>query len=702
MSLSFLVPAFLAGLVALGIPILIHLSRRHTDQPVEFPSLMFLRKIPQETQSRRRIQRWPLFLLRCAAIALLVFAFARPFVETGGASVTVPGSGNREMGVLVDRSYSMSVGDRWQRAVEAANEAINTLTVSDRGTVIFFDASAESATESTTDRNVLRGAVEDAEPGYRTTRYAPALRYAGRILSSSPLPRHELVIISDFQRGGWDADGGETATLRLPAGTSIMPVSVADTAAITNVSIVDAEFEREVVAERERVDIIARLSSTGTLEGPVPVTLEVGGRAVETREATFEGGTATVRFSPLTLPQSGSTRATLRLPDDALATDNAFHLVLSSDQRVGVLIVDGPGASAEASFFLERALRIGDSPGFRPEIRRSGQISAADLIDNAVVILNQMGMPAGEMGDRLRAFVEQGGGLVMLLGDNAIGNWPGVLPGVPGAVDRATGGGVAIGYIDTGHPIFETFAGPRRGDFGAARVYRYRPLPSGSFPRVLARFGDGGSALAEAPVGEGRVLVWSSTLDGQWNDLTLQPVFLPFLHQLVKYAAGYSPARSWLTVGDPFDLSSGLPPGEEYTLALTPSGDRLELDPGKPLELEEVGFYELRNPQAANQVLTFAVNVDPSEAELTTFDPEEMRTALAAAAAAEVATPTEAGLTLEERERRQSGWWYLVIAAFLLLAGETLFSNRKSKTRAWLARVGGRVGDDGNNPGYAA
>jgi hypothetical protein len=293
----------------------------------------------------------------------------------------------------------------------------------------------------------------------------------------------------------------------------------------------------------------------------------------------------------------------------------------------------------------------------------------------------------------------------MLLGENAIGNWPGVLPGVPGAVDRSSGGGVAIGYIDTGHPIFETFAGPRTGDFGAARVYRYRPLPSGSFPRVLARFGDGGSALAERPVGEGRVLVWSSTLDGQWNDLTLQPVFLPFLHQLVKYAAGYAPPRSWLTVGDPFDPSSGLPPGEEYALALTPSGDRLELDPGQPLELSEVGFYELRNPRASGEMLSFAVNVDPSEAELSTFDPEEMRTALTAAMTADVQTPTEAGLSLEERERRQSGWWYLVIAAFLLLAGETLFSNRKAKARAraWWARVGGRVGDDGkNNPGYVA
>ncbi|MEX2584449.1 MAG: BatA domain-containing protein, partial [Gemmatimonadota bacterium] len=682
MSLSFLVPAFLAGLLALGIPIYIHLSRRHTDEPVSFPSLMFLRRIPQETQSRRRIHRWPLFLLRCLAIALLVFAFSRPFVDSEGAAAAIPGGGDREVVVLVDRSYSMGVGDRWERAVEAATELIDGLSGGDRGTVILFDANAESATESTTDRNVLRSAVENAEPGYRTTRYAPALRYAGRILSSSPLPRHELVVISDFQRAGWDADGGETSSLRLPRGTVVTPIAVNDTASVANVSIGSAEFGREVVSGRERVNVVGRLTSTGEAVGPLPVTLEVDGRPVETRNVEFEGGAATVAFSPLTLPESGSTKATLRVPEDALDTDNAFHFVLSSDQRVGVLIVEGAGAPAAASLFLERALTIGDSPGFRPAIRRSGELRAADLTDNAVVILNQTPFPSGEVGERLRTFVEQGGGLVMLLGDNPIGSWPNVLPGVPNAVDRGTRGGVAIGHIDTGHPVFETFAGPRSGDFGAARVYRYRPLPSGGFPRVLARFGDGGAALAERPVGEGRVLVWSSTLDGQWNDLTLQPVFLPFMHQLVKYAAGYTPPRSWLTVGDPFDLNSGLPAGEEYTVALTPSGERVPLDPGVPLRLDEVGFYDLRNPEVVGQVQSFAVNVDPTEAELSTFDPEEMRSALAAATTAEVQSASEAGLTLAERERRQNGWWYLVIAAFLLLAAETFFSNRNAAARA--------------------
>lgn len=697
MSFSFLVPAFLAGLLALAIPVIVHLSRRQTKDPIHFPSLMFLRNVTQKTESRRQIHRWPLFLVRCLAILLLVLAFSRPFVNWTSAAASAPLTGSREVVVLVDRSFSMGAGDRWQRAQQAASEAIDGLRTGDRGTVVLFDSNAEAATESTIDRNVLKSAVQSAEPSTRTTRYAPALRYAARILSSSPLPRHEIVVVSDFQRSGWDADGGEAASLRLPAGTVLTPVPVADTAAVSNVSISGAEFERSTAAGRERVDIVGRLTSSGEVTAPVSVRLEVGGRPVASGIAEFSGGTASVTFPPLTLPIDGDTRATLRVGEDALAVDNEFNFVLSSDQRVGVLIINGPGAE-EGSFFIERALAIGDSPGFRAEVRRSNEVRSVDLTSNPVIVLNQASIPAGELGERLRQHVERGGGVVMILGDNSLGQWEGVLPSVGNAVDRSSGGGVAVGYIDTGHPVFETFAGPRNGDFGTARVYRYRPLPNGTFPRVLARYGDGGTALAEAPVGEGRVLVWSSTMDGQWNDLSLQPVFLPFLHQLAKYAAGYTPPRSWLTAGDPFDAAASVRANETYSLAITPSGEQVSLEQGVPLSLDEIGFYELRDPGTAGSSLAFAVNVDPVEANLTPFDPAEMASAVQMAAEGGAVSGGIGELTLADREREQSGWWYLIIAVFLLLIGETLFSNRGAGTAisaAW-DRVRNRAGGNGN------
>ncbi len=684
MSLSFLVPAFLAGLIALGVPLAIHLTRRQVKDPLRFPSLMFLRRIPHQARSRRQIHRWPLLLLRALAVALLVLAFARPFLTDEEGAVALATSNEREVVILLDRSYSMAVADRWGRARDAAEGVVAGLAPGDRATLIGFDANAEAITESTSDQGVLRAAIRDARPGVGVTRYAPALRYAERILAASPLPRREVVIVSDFQRHGWDADAGEISALRLPQRTTVTPLPIIETQGVANVTLAGAEYERDSAGDRERVRIVARLAGTGEL-GDVPVTLEADGRVVDTRSALFEGGSATIAFDPLTLPATGDLEVTLRVPEDALPSDNEFRLVLSGTRGIGVLVVTGSGVRNAGTLYLERALAIGQDPGFRATFRRTAELRAADLDAASVVVLDQSPIPDGALGERLRTHVEGGGGLVILLGDGQTGSWPGVFQSPPAAVERP----VSIGYVDTGHPVFEAFAGPRTGDFGAARIFRYRPLSDAGFPRVLARYGDGGAALVERGVGEGRVLVWTTTLDGSWNDLALQPVFLPFVQQLMKYAAGYAPPRGWLTVGEPFDQIAALPAGERYELALTPSGSQVAMGGGGPLHLAEAGFYQLRN-QGEEGAYRIAVNPDPLEADLTAFDAAEMASALMATATGGPASPAE-GLTLAEIERRQSGWWYLIIAVFLLLIAESLFSNRAARAAAVGAREGARA-----------
>src|ERR1043166_9153110 len=128
--MNFLAPAFLAGLAAISVPVIIHLIHRERRTVVEFPSLMFLQRIPYSSVRRQKL-RGPLSLgLRCLALALLAAAFARPFFARH--SVVPPGTGARELVVLLDRSASMSYGDRWKRAQDAARKAMGGLGAPDR------------------------------------------------------------------------------------------------------------------------------------------------------------------------------------------------------------------------------------------------------------------------------------------------------------------------------------------------------------------------------------------------------------------------------------------------------------------------------------------------------------------------------------------------------------------------------------------
>src|SRR5690606_18295070 len=136
---------------------------------------------------------------------------------------------------------------------------------------------------------------------------------------------------------------------------------------------------------------------------------------------------------------------------------------------------------------------------------------------------------------------------------------------------------------------FEPFRLPRSGDFSTTRVYGYRLVTARAGTATLARFDGGAPALVEGIVGRGRVLVWATSLDQSWNDMALKPVYLPFVHQLARQAAGYREPPGWVTVGQPID--AGVP----GAVVLTPSGERLSPPDGvTAVEVGEPGFFELR------------------------------------------------------------------------------------------------------------
>lgn len=674
--MSFLAPLFLAGLAALAVPVLIHLIQRERKQVVAFPSLMFVRRIPYSSIRRRRIHNWALLLLRLAALALIVAAFARPFVR--GTPMAAAASGARDIVVLLDRSYSMGHGDQWERARQAARDVIAGMASGDRATVILFATEAEVAVPATDDQGSLRGAVDGAALSAAATKYGPALKLAGSLLSTSNYPRREVALVTDFQRGGWSPGDG----LRLPAGATLTPIAVPATAT-RNVAVTPATVQREQVGEQERITVTAGvLNRSSEAIADLPVALELNGLVAHTVRVTLEPMAAgTVLFPPVTLT-TPNTRATVRVADDALAADNAFHFVLSPPRAISLVIVNGTRGSREQALYLGRALAIGDAPAFAPSTRSLDELTDDVLATTRVVILNDAS-PSDAVVSRLQRFAEGGGGLLVALGSQA--TWPSsaaaLLPVTPaGSVDRSRGAAGALGNLEYGHRVFEPFRAPRSGDFAAVRFYGYRRATPDADAQVLARFDDGAPALVAGEVGKGRVLVWTSTLDLFWSDLAVKPVYLPFVHQVIRHLADYRERPTWASVGEVLDLSREGDPSRPR-VALTPGGGRvtLEGEAGLLLTLEEQGFYEVRERDRQAQVIAVAAaNVELAESDRTTVEAEEIVVAVGGAPGGG-ADGLPGALPDAVQERSQRIWWFLLFAGILLLTGESVLAQRLSK-----------------------
>ena len=109
--MGFLSPWFLLGLAAIGLPIYIHLLRRHVTTPLPFSSLMFFERGTQSSTRHRRLRYLLLFSLRAALLLLLVLAFANPFIRRASAGVN-----DKLLLVVVDDSFSMKAGSRFADA----------------------------------------------------------------------------------------------------------------------------------------------------------------------------------------------------------------------------------------------------------------------------------------------------------------------------------------------------------------------------------------------------------------------------------------------------------------------------------------------------------------------------------------------------------------------------------------------------------
>ena len=451
-----------------------------------------------------------------------------------------------------------------------------------------------------------------------------------------------------------------------------------------NVSIPSVTFGRAEFSGQERITVNAGVMNRSAAAAPkVPVTLEIEGRTIETIDASIgANASASIAFAPFTLAEP-TVRGTVKAGDDPLAADNAFHFVLSPSRPISVLIVDSADAG-ESSFYLSRALAIGKAPAFNVEVAPASRVSSGTLDTRSVVILNDAAVPIGLPGEVLRRFVERGGGLLVALGQRSAWNSEtNLLPGKLGAaVERTSGRGATVGWRDHSHQVFEIFRAPRSGDFTTARVYRYRTLEPAPGDRVLARFDDGAVAAAERRVGNGRVIAWTTSLDREWSDLPQTPVFLPLIHQFVKYLAQYERTTEWATVGQVVDISAMLKSRADR-IVMTPGGNRVTVPSSEPgvVELNEQGVYEVRAASAsAGRADRIAVNLDPAESDLAVVDPQELVAAVtgrAGAAASGQQAPAEISAT--DAERQQSLWWYLLLAGMALLGAETAIANRLSR-----------------------
>ncbi len=689
-DMGFLNPLFLLGGLAVAVPILLHLIKRENAQKIEFPSLMFLRRIHKRTIRYQKLRHLLLLLLRILAFILIVLAFTRPYRKEAPVAAPVMGRTTTAHIIAVDNSMSMSYQDRWAQAQKAAADIVQRSNPGDKFALLEFSDNTVVQTQLTTDSSVVLRQIEDSEdPGDQPTRYIQVLRAAEKIAQEAGTGKRIIHLISDFQKNGLAAD---EMGFTLGAGIQLEYVDLGSdefsNLAIQSVHIIEAG-ERNVSGLSINASVAA--FGVGNHEN-VPVSLMVDDRKIsDKRMNVSEGSSETIEFEMPNL-DPGMHLAVLEIEDPDLIRDNRFYLTIEVRDRTSVLVVERQDARAgrAPSFFLAKALNVDSLSPYKLTTASPQNL----VVSGKLLIWNNAPGGSGEVQKKLLDFVKGGGGLVIVLGDStqpsdfnrSFGSWlPVKMDESPSAEGRPrrrpAEDFVLMTDIRMDHPIFEPFGKPHSGTFSSAKFYSHSRILADSGAEVLARFDNGDAAVVSMQVDKGRVLLFTSSADNSWNDLPLKAVYAPFWQQVLRYLENFEEERHWLNIGDVLDprrlflekdlLAAGKLDPDEVAVILDPLKQRMELRPGSESILtERAGFYEIRTTSLNSSV---AVNTLPEESDLTHQGAEEMTAGWISSQPAVFSQ--DAPPTPEEQDRNQRIWGFLLLAGLLFLISELLLSS---------------------------
>ena len=689
--MSLLAPLYIAGLLAIAAPIIFHLIRRTPTGRQTFSSLMFLDPSPPRITKRSRLTNILLLILRATALALLAFAFARPFLKQQ-ATADVSRAAGKRVALLVDTSASMQRGDAWNRARAEVENVLRELSPADEVGLFVFDRTVRPAMtfrewnelDSPSRRTaMLRSRLSEAAPTWDATDLAAALSTVADMLVETDGKNaiadsmgRQIVLVSDMQRGSkFEALQGyewpKNVTLE------VKPVGPQQTGN-ANIQLVEDRAGAPVDADgRLRVRVTNQPLSQrdqftlqwaderGPMAGIQPVKAYVA-----------PGRNQIVRVA---WPTTGPSRADrLILAGDDADFDNTLYVAPRATDAVRVVYVgdDAPDDTKGLLFFFRTA--AADTPLRKVELatrKATEPVTDADLLGARLAVIT--GAVAADRVPTLRRFVGAGGDVLWVLTDAAASSTVSAVVGSnqPITIEEAAGRNYAlISRVALDHPLFAPFADPRFGDFTKIHFWKHRrvTLPKESATRTIAWFDNGDPFLLEHPLGKGRLLIATAGWHPADSQLALSTKFVPLIDGLLRRPDG-ALVEAQYAVHDRIALP---PPqnAEEKRSIRGPDGRQVELAANASTfdGADRPGIYRLNY---AGRETPLAVNLPADESRTQPLAVEELEQLGAVLAkpslsAGEIAQQRRQ-LQVVELENRQKLWRWLIVGVLVLLVAET-------------------------------
>ncbi len=729
----FLMSSLLVGLVAAGIPVIIHLLHRQRTIPVQWGAMQFLHETPLQMKRRKRVDHWLLMLLRIAGLAALAFLLARP-LWIHGAYNPLASRLPVDVAVIVDRSLSMGrhAGQQslFDQAIAATDQVGSVLRPSDSLSVVLAEHHPRVLTPlpvGVGELPKLHDQLHQLAPGLSDCSIPEAVQTAREVIGRGHNVRKIIIVASDAQTTSWHAD--DDAAWRLAVGATggggdhdlgMHELLLTPDNAASDISVGQLAVQPSLIGVGHPAQITATVSNSGPREiDAVSVRLIVNGQPIDppAQLASLAAGqSTTIRFDH-TFESAGSNWISVSCDTvDALAADNQAVAAIRVWQKIPILIIDGQLTSAggfRSSQFLQSAMQPVDrlqesSTLVQPRLVSVAQSANVPLDDYFVVVVNDCPELPSAVQDKLVDYARAGHGVWIILGQRTDPSFIGDQLGRAGIFaatlkepkPRGDATPQSTELKDPRNPMVSLVASAERDAFSGALTQKWWALqPGDADTEVILASTSGDPLVLERPMGRngGRVAVWCTSVDGEWNNWPLMANFVPLVNETIYHLSGGQTRgldNRALHSGEPLVWTGSMKPPVRAIDVTLPDGT---IDGNKSPTLAN-GRYEFRYNDAFSpglyalhftpteikpQPIYYGVGIDPHELDDHSLGAQDRKRLADAGYFDEdhpIATDDLAGIIRKEN-RGADLWRWLAMFVLLNLLAETYVTHRLIKAR---------------------
>ena len=678
--MGLLAPWFLAGLLAMGLPVYVHLLRKQTTVPRLVSSLMFFEQGTQSSVRHRRLRYLLLFALRAALVLLLALAFARPFFRHKSVLAS-----DKLLLVAVDDSFSMNAsagagvaGTKLDEAKRGALSILSAKAPGQKAQVIGLGGQMRLLTQPTEDSSQLRAAVQAIGPGDGHDNFGELGR-GMRALAETVHTPMELDLFSDMQESNMP---GNFADMVMPGNVTLLLHRVGSSAATPNWTVESVEAPGQLV-DTKKARVLAVIAGHETPAATRTASLVVNGNTIATKKVDIPAnGRATVAFEGLDVPY-GESRCAVRIDAaDGFPNDDASNFAVKRADPERVLFVHR-GSDTRSPLYFGAALAAAAQASFVLQPITPEQTSDIDPTKYAFVVLSDVPSVPSILENTLIRNVQDGGSVLVATGmaDSHREHIPVYGGNVADGHFYARGsaedaGFTTVGEADAAHPSM------RDANSWEGTKFFYAAAVDPGNARVVARLADGTPLLVDKQLGEGHVLLFASGFDNLTNDLPVNPAFVAFVDQTAKYLSGEERARgarvvdSFVQLRNPVNRESGAAASKATVDIVGPDGKRpltlKEAAAAESFQLARAGFYQIQFANGRDALI--AVNPDPRESDLATIPDDVLKLWTGATGTGSAETATESAAQAENSV--SSLWWWVMLLILGVALAESGLASR--------------------------